>query len=102
MLSIFLLGINSLKSTFPIIALFGSAPTFFTFWILLRTITLTFCSRQIYRKYDDYFYSIYQRFILFFFQNWPNVKIYLHGDYQRIFEKKENILYLSNHQSSGD
>jgi lysophosphatidate acyltransferase len=101
MLSVFLIGINSIKSNLPIIALFGSAPTFFTFWILLRSFTFLFSSRHIYRKYDDHLYSIYQRFVLFFFQNWVNVKIYLHGDYQQIFNKKENVLYISNHQCSG-
>jgi len=101
MLSLFLIGINLIKSNLPIIILFGSAPTYFTFWILLRSFTFLFSSKNIYRKYDDHLYSIYQRFVLFFFQNWVNVKIYLHGDYQQIFNKKENVLYISNHQSSG-
>jgi rRNA-processing protein FCF1 len=29
------------------------------------------------------------------------VQIYVHGDYRTIFGKKESVLYLSNHQSSG-
>jgi len=64
MLSVFLIAINSFKLTFPIVTLFGTAPTFFTFWILLHSITFLFSSDQIYRRYDDYFYSIYQRFSL--------------------------------------
>ncbi|CAF5029033.1 unnamed protein product, partial [Rotaria sp. Silwood1] len=28
--------------------------------------------------------------------------IYVHGDYEKIFKKKENVLYISNHQSSVD
>jgi lysophosphatidate acyltransferase len=76
MLSVFLLAINSFKLSFPIICLYGSAPTFFAFWILLRSFTFLFCSQEIYRKYDDHLYSMYQRFVLFFFQNCVNVKVY--------------------------
>ncbi|CAF0957094.1 unnamed protein product [Rotaria sordida] len=101
MLSVFLLTINSLRFALPIVTLFGTAPTFFTFWFLLRSITFVF-PPHIYRRCDDHLYSIYQRLVLFFFQNWVHVKIYLHGDYEEIFKKKENVLYISNHQSSVD
>lgn len=76
MISLFLLGINLFKSTIPIISLYGSAPTFFSLWILLRSFTSIFTSKQTYRIYDDYLYSIYQRFILFYFQNWTSVKVF--------------------------
>lgn len=29
------------------------------------------------------------------------IQIYFHGDYEEIFRRKESVLYLSNHQSSG-
>ncbi|CAF4150783.1 unnamed protein product, partial [Adineta steineri] len=102
MLTAFLLAVNSAKLTIPVVSLYASAPTFFTVWSLLRFITFICFPRHIYRRCDDHLYSIYQRFVLFFFQNWVNVKIYVHGDYKEIFEKKENVLYLSNHQSSVD
>ncbi|CAF1007607.1 unnamed protein product [Adineta ricciae] len=101
MLSLFLFAIHSLKISIPIISLYGSAPTFFTLWSFLRLFTLPL-PEHVYRQCDDHLYSIYQRFVLFFFQNWLQVKIYVHGDYKQIFEKKENVLYLSNHQSSVD
>jgi len=101
MLSLFLLTINSLKLSIPIVSLYGSAPTYFLLWSLLKTVTSLFPSSNIYRISDDYLYSIYQRFVLFFFQNCLSVKVFLHGDYQQIFNRKENVLYLSNHQSSG-
>lgn len=75
MLTFFLIAVNTFKSNFPIISLYGSAPTFFTFWILLRSFTFLFSSKETYRKYDDHLYSIYQRFVLFYFQNWTNVKV---------------------------
>ncbi len=75
MLSVFLFTVNSLKLTIPVVTLFGTAPTFFSLWVILKTVTSIFCSKQTYRKYDDHFYSIYQRSVLFFFQNWPNIKV---------------------------
>src|ERR1700679_1729132 len=98
MLSCFLPVINFLRIAVPVISLLGSAPTFFILWFLLRLITLICFPRHIYRRYDDYLYSIYQQFVLFFFENWVNVKIYFHGDYDEIIKRKENILYISNHQ----
>ena len=100
MIFVFLFGIYTLKSKIPVLTLFGSAPIFFTGWIFIRLAT-SISSREIYRISDDYFYSMYQRFVLFFFENWVNVKIIFHGDFQEIIQKKENVLYLSNHQSSG-
>ncbi|UJR10845.1 hypothetical protein I4U23_015033 [Adineta vaga] len=94
--------INTLRIAFPVLTLFGAAPTFFLLWFLLRLITLLCFSPQIYRRYDDYLYSLYQRFVLFYFESWSQVKIYFHGDYEEIFKRKENVLYLSNHQSSVD
>ncbi|CAF0768536.1 unnamed protein product [Rotaria sp. Silwood1] len=102
MLSFFLFTINTLRFTLPILTLYGTAPTFITFWFLLRSITSILFPRHIYRRCDDHLYSIYQRLVLFFFQNWVSVKIYVHGDYEKIFKKKENVLYISNHQSSVD
>jgi lysophosphatidate acyltransferase len=75
MLSCFLPVLNFLRIAIPIISLFGSAPTFFILWFLLRLITLICFPRHIYRRCDDYLYSLYQRFVLFFFENWVNVKV---------------------------
>ncbi|CAF1625333.1 unnamed protein product [Rotaria magnacalcarata] len=102
MLTVFLLTINSLRFGLPAVTLFGTAPTVITFWFLIRSVTYALFPPHIYRRCDDHLYSMYQRLILFFFQNWVNVKIYLHGDYAEIFRKKENVLYISNHQSSVD
>ncbi|CAF1053197.1 unnamed protein product [Rotaria sordida] len=102
MLSCFLVAINSIRVVIPAISLFGSAPTFFVVWFLSRLITFLFCPHYIYRRCDDYLYSLYQKFVLFFFEHWTNTKIYFHGDYEEIMKKKENVLFISNHQSSVD
>ena len=92
--------VNIIRVSIPAITLFSSAPTFFIFWFSLRLITSIFFSPHIYRRCDDCLYSLYQQFVLFF-ENWINVKIFFHGDYEQIIKKKENVLYISNHQSSG-
>ncbi|CAF1093034.1 unnamed protein product [Adineta steineri] len=102
MLSWLLFIKNSLRMAIPIITLFGSAPIFFVTWFIMRFITLICFSQQIYRRWDDYLYSFYQKLVLFFFENWTHTKIYLYGDHEEILRQKENVLYISNHQSSVD
>ncbi|CAF1238127.1 unnamed protein product [Rotaria magnacalcarata] len=102
MLTCFLFVLNSIRIAIPVISLFGSAPTFFTLWLLLRLITYFFCPHYMYRIFDDYLYSLYQKSVLFFFEHWVNTKIYFHGDYQEVIKRKENVLFISNHQSSVD
>jgi len=75
MLSIVLPVKNFFRIGIPVLCLFGSAPTFFIFWFFLRLITAIFFSEQIYRRFDDILYSLYQQFVLFFFENWVNVKV---------------------------
>jgi hypothetical protein len=68
--------INSLRIIIPVIALLGSGPTFFILWLLLRLITLIcFVPHHVYRRCDDYLYSLYQQFVLFFFENWVRTKV---------------------------
>lgn len=75
MLSIVLPVKNFFRIGIPVLCLFGCAPTFFIFWFFLRLITAIFFSEQIYRRFDDILYSLYQQFVLFFFENWVNVKV---------------------------
>ena len=84
MLTVFLLVINSVRYALPVITMYGCAPTYFSFWILLRTITFTLCPTHIYRLCDDRFYSMYQRFLLFFFQNWVQTKVCCHTETFRL------------------
>lgn len=77
MLTVFLLTINSLRFALPVVTLFGTAPTVISFWFLIRSVTYALFPPHIYRRCDDHLYSMYQRLILFFFQNWVNVKVSL-------------------------
>ena len=75
MLSYLLVILNILRAVVPVLILLGVAPTFFVFWFLLRLITLLCSSPQLYRRYDDQLYSLYQQFVLFFFENWTGVQV---------------------------
>jgi len=67
---------DAVRIVIPTIVLFGSAPTFFTLWFLLRLITLIcFLPHQVYRRYDDYLYSLYQQSVLFFFETYVQTKV---------------------------
>lgn len=94
MLSAFLLTINTIRVALPVVGLFGTAPTFLTLWGLLRSVTSIFCSPQTYRRYDDYFYSVYQRYVLFFFQNLVNVKVRL--NMSLLISNRPMSLHLEN------
>jgi hypothetical protein len=74
--------INFFRAAIPAVCLFGSTPILFLLWVLIRLVTSISSSPHIYRRYDDYFYSMYQQLIIFFFEKWVNVKVcfvfYLH------------------------
>ena len=75
MLSYFVAVINSMRIVIPVISLFGWAPIFFALWLLLRLITFIFFPHHVYRRCDDYLYSLYQTLVLFFFEKWVNAKV---------------------------
>lgn len=64
-----------IRSSIPLICLFPSAPTFYLIWFVLRLISLISSSNTFYRQWDDFFYSMYQRAVLFFFEHWIQTKV---------------------------
>jgi len=81
--------------------LFGSAPSYFLFWAAWRGLSILL-PQWIYQMGDDFLYSMYQRMVVFFFEHCTCQKVYFSGDANEIFNKKENVLYLGNHQSTVD
>jgi len=81
--------------------LFGSAPSYFLFWAVWRGISLLL-PKWMYQTGDDFFYSMYQRMVVFFFEHCTGQKVFFSGDAKEIFSKKEKVLYLGNHQSTVD
>nr|XP_046210229.1 1-acyl-sn-glycerol-3-phosphate acyltransferase epsilon-like isoform X2 [Oncorhynchus gorbuscha] len=84
----------SLRYWFPAVVMLGTAPVYVLSWGACRVLTAVLPSR-LYRRMDDHLYNIYQSLVLFFFENYTGVEIVIYGD---VPKKKENVVYLSNHQ----
>ncbi|XP_012861376.2 1-acyl-sn-glycerol-3-phosphate acyltransferase epsilon [Echinops telfairi] len=88
----------SLRFVLPGAMLLGTAPTYILAWGAWRLLSC-FLPTRFYHAVDDRIYSIYQNMVLFFFENYTGVQILLYGD---LPQNKENIIYISNHQSTVD
>ena len=58
----------SLKWTFPAVLMLGTAPNFICLWMSWRCAS-ALMPKKWYHKGDDILYSMYQRYVLFFFEN---------------------------------
>ncbi|TMS04222.1 1-acyl-sn-glycerol-3-phosphate acyltransferase epsilon [Larimichthys crocea] len=88
----------SLRYWFPATIMLGTAPAYLLSWGAWRLLSSVLPAR-VYHKLDDRLYCIYQSMVLFFFENYTGVEIVIYGD---IPKKKENVIYLSNHQCTAD
>ncbi|XP_013869809.1 1-acyl-sn-glycerol-3-phosphate acyltransferase epsilon isoform X1 [Austrofundulus limnaeus] len=88
----------SLRYLFPATIMLGTAPAYLLSWGVWRLISMVLPER-LYHKIDDRLYCIYQSMVLFFFENYTGVEIIIYGD---IPKKKENVIYMSNHQCTAD
>ncbi|XP_074640968.1 1-acyl-sn-glycerol-3-phosphate acyltransferase epsilon-like [Tubulanus polymorphus] len=93
--------IRELKWIVPATFMAGTAPVYYGLWLPMRVVTL-FLPKKVFHFADDIFYSMYQRLILFFFEHYPGVEVVFYGDYEEIKGKKENVLYICNHQCTID
>ncbi|XP_026113420.1 1-acyl-sn-glycerol-3-phosphate acyltransferase epsilon isoform X2 [Carassius auratus] len=88
----------SLRYWLPAAVMIGTAPAYLLSWSAWRLLS-TVLPSNLYHTVDDCVYSAYQSMVLFFFENYTGVETVIYGD---IPEKKENVVYLSNHQSTAD
>ncbi|XP_042624348.1 1-acyl-sn-glycerol-3-phosphate acyltransferase epsilon-like isoform X1 [Cyprinus carpio] len=88
----------SLRYWLPAAVMLGTAPAYLLSWSVWRLLSTVLPSR-LYHTVDDRVYSVYQSMVLFFFENYTGVEIVIYGD---IPKKKENVVYVSNHQSTAD
>ncbi|KAL3868741.1 hypothetical protein ACJMK2_041510 [Sinanodonta woodiana] len=93
--------IRSLQWVVPAAIMMGSAPCFFSLWSAWRVIS-AILPRRVYIKGDDLLFSVYMRLVLFFFHTYARVKIQVYGDIDVLYSKKENAVYISNHQCTVD
>ncbi|XP_056616341.1 1-acyl-sn-glycerol-3-phosphate acyltransferase epsilon [Triplophysa dalaica] len=89
----------SLRYWLPAAVMLGTAPAYLLSWSAWRLLSVLLPSR-LYHTVDDRAYSFYQSMVLFFFENYTGVEIIIYGD--DIPKKTENVVYLSNHQSTSD
>ena len=95
-----LLPLSSWHSLLPPTVLFGVAPHFYAVSSTLRLLKWIL-PHSTYEHLDLAMYHSYQAMVTYFFENFSGNKLYFYGD--RIpTDKKENIVYISNHQSSID
>ncbi|XP_037127665.1 1-acyl-sn-glycerol-3-phosphate acyltransferase epsilon-like isoform X2 [Syngnathus acus] len=98
MLLSFVVHTYSLRYWFPATVMLGTAPVYLLFWGAWRILS-TLLPVRLYHTLDDRLYCIYQSMVLFFFENYTGVEIIIYGD---IPKKKENVIYMSNHQCTAD
>ncbi|XP_048053132.1 E3 SUMO-protein ligase ZBED1-like isoform X1 [Megalobrama amblycephala] len=87
----------SLRYWLPAAVMLGTAPAYLLSWSVWRLLS-TVLPTRLYHTVDDRVYSLYQSMVLFFFENYTGVEVIIYGD----IPKKENVVYLSNHQSTAD
>lgn len=79
----------------------GTAPTYYSVWGAWRILTSVLPTR-VFEAGDEFLYGLYQRLILFFFENCSGAEILLYGDHKEALAKKENVIFICNHQSTVD
>lgn len=65
---------KSIKWFLPFTVIIGTIPSFVIYWLTLRAITLVL-PHSVYRRGDDFLYELYQRQLLFFFENFSGIKV---------------------------
>ncbi|XP_058033216.1 1-acyl-sn-glycerol-3-phosphate acyltransferase epsilon-like [Ahaetulla prasina] len=93
-----LLHTYSMRYVLPAAVMLGTAPTYILAWGAWRLFSALLPAR-FYHQVDDRLYTIYQSMVLFFFENYTGVQIILYGDLPK---NKENVVCISNHQSTVD
>uniref|UniRef100_A0A8D0BXA1 Phospholipid/glycerol acyltransferase domain-containing protein n=1 Tax=Salvator merianae TaxID=96440 RepID=A0A8D0BXA1_SALMN len=88
----------SMRYVLPAAVMMGTAPTYVLAWGAWRLLS-TLLPARIYHQVDDRLYTVYQSMVLFFFENYTGVQIFLYGDLPKT---KENVVVISNHQSTVD
>jgi len=52
----------------------GTSPVYYAVWFVWKCATVAF-PRSVYESGDDFLYSMYQKMVLFFFQNCSGVQV---------------------------
>lgn len=66
--------LQALKWFIPSVVMLGTAPSFFLVWMGLRAATVVLPQR-VFRIGDDAAYGLYQRLVLFFYENYNGLEV---------------------------
>lgn len=79
----------------------GTAPAYYSVWGTWRILSSVLPAR-VFESGDEFLYGLYQKLILFFFENFSGAEILLYGDHGDALARKENVIFISNHQCTVD
>eukprot|EP00795_Rhopilema_esculentum_P007766 gene7766-13610_t len=99
MLSI-ILHAQSLRFGIPAFIMVGVSPHYFAGWFTWRLIS-SILPRRVYERIDEMAYDSYQSLVTYFFETFTGTRLIFYGD-ELPLDKKENVVYISNHQSAVD
>lgn len=92
--------IRSLRLTSSVVYVVVTTPSALAVWSVAKTLSFIL-PRKIGNAGDELFYAMFQRMLLFLFEDMTGTQIYFHGDIPQKSEK-ENAILLFNHQCTSD
>ena len=66
--------LDAMRTAVPAVILLGSAPNFWLIWCGWRGLTAVM-PNKVYQVGDDFLYSMYQRMVVFFLENFSGVDV---------------------------
>lgn len=96
-----ILHLNSLRYLVPAGMMVGCAPVYLRAFFGCHALKYVLPVRW-YQALEDTVWGTFQRVVEFFFEHYTGVEVILYGDAEDCLSKKENVIYLSNHQSTLD
>ncbi|XP_072181465.1 1-acyl-sn-glycerol-3-phosphate acyltransferase epsilon-like [Diadema setosum] len=96
-----ILHLNSLRYVVPAAMMMGCAPTYLRAYFGCHALSYVLPVRW-YRAVEDTVWATYQRLVEFFFEHYSGVEVILYGEAEDCLSKKENVVYVSNHQTTLD
>lgn len=75
----------------------GVCPIYSAIWLVGRIFIKPF-SETRFITFHNVLYASYQKYLVFFFEYFSGTQVIVYGDYKKVFERSEKIIYFSNHQ----
>ncbi|XP_070557127.1 1-acyl-sn-glycerol-3-phosphate acyltransferase epsilon-like [Ptychodera flava] len=96
-----LVYLQALRFAVPAFVMLGTSPCYVATLLVPWRVISAILPTRWYHAVDDVMYSCYQRMVVFFYEHYTGLEVVLYGDVDCL-EKKENVIYICNHQSTID